>query len=86
MFELSKQGFNLHFKNGNQLHVDFGPMSESENKNRSAKEFASFPKSGDAEVRLYTPASNQPKQVYRNVSAENFVAMIYEFGNGEPVT
>lgn len=50
MFKKTKDGFDLE-ANGHLIEVKFGPMSESDNKTVSRKEFDARPQSPDAELK-----------------------------------
>lgn len=79
MFELLKNthmgglsGFAMTLSNGRRIEVDFGPLSESEGKNRTKKEFEHNMRSSNAEVRIYEDGQQRPYETLSNCTPEQF--------------
>jgi len=83
MFIKEKFGFSLLFASGLKLEVDFGPMSESNNKTVSKREFEHSPKGTNAELRLFNKngervANEAGQTVEEMVDLCNRVVLLYD--------
>ena len=79
---LPGKGFALTFANRVRAEIDFGPLSQSENKNISKEAFkAANGNCGTAEVRIYKPGDgSQPSVVHDNVKADTLVKLLAAYG------
>jgi hypothetical protein len=83
MFSKEKFGFSLVFASGHRAEIDFGPMSQSENKNVSKKEFEVRSQARNAEIRLFNKngemvANEAYQSVDQVIDLCNRVAVLYK--------
>lgn len=78
MFELLQgKGFALTLASGERVEVDFGPLSNSTNRNISKEAFkATGGKSLNAEIRVYNTTQREPTLIRNNASVEDFLAIV----------
>lgn len=79
---LPGKGFAITFENGTLVEIDFGPLSQSENKNISKEAFkATGGQSGTAEFRVYRKGDSSPSAVHDNVTAEQAIKLAAVYGH-----